>query len=87
VTPQRHPNCTDTECDVCLNDVLRLRDELLHRIGWEKDFIDVLGHYRGWLERQGFVAETEHGWATPQVFDESNVEAYVAHWHETGEDE
>jgi hypothetical protein len=41
------------------------------------DTIDHLGQYHSWLSKHGISPETEYGWATPESFDEENINAYV----------
>lgn len=72
---QRHINCKDQGCKVCLKDCDTLRIELEKKTGI--DSIDQLCNYRKWLDRMGIKAETEWGWPTTKVFDEVNINKYI----------
>ncbi len=77
---QRHSNCSNTECKMCLDDALALANFLEQEIGDIK--IDFLCDYRKWLDRNKISAETEHGWPTENVFSATNVNAYLSEWKE-----
>ena len=74
----RHPNCRNDRCSVCLRDHGLLND-LLDKLTGD-DTVDHLGRYRSWLERNGGNFETEWGWATPEVFEDDNINSY-AKWY------
>jgi hypothetical protein len=48
---------------------------LIKRTG--NDAIDHLGHYHRWLSEHNIEPETEYGWATPESFEQNNINAYV----------
>lgn len=71
-----HPNCRNDDCEICLNDHYSL-GELLDEKCETGNRIDHLGKMHLWMTRSGLQAETEWGWATPQTFKKSNIDAYV----------
>ena len=75
---QRHPYCKVDRCEICLEDCLALNDYLFERTGLQRRFHDMLGEYRAWLDSYGILAESPSGWALPTVFQEKNVEAFIA---------
>jgi len=79
---QRHSNCPDTQCRTCLDDISALGDFLHQETKLSRRSIDILGHYRTWLDRNKIPAETEHGWPTVNVFSAANVNAYLSEWKE-----
>ena len=81
---QRHPNCTNPECKVCLADVELLATALEERFG-DIEINDILGEYRHFLDEHDVPAETDHGWFTEEAFDERNLNSFAAgcpssHW-------
>jgi len=80
VAVQRHINCDNTRCYVCLEDTCTLETELAERTCLEKKYCDHLGKYRTWLDHNNIPAETEHGWFTEEVFYEENISNYVTEW-------
>jgi hypothetical protein len=85
MTEQRHPNCEDPYCKICLQDASSLEEELLKRTGNKKEWLDILGAYRTWLDSEGIPAETAHGWPTAAFYDETNVASYITHRQGNGE--
>lgn len=77
---QRHQNCQDHGCKICLKDIQTLGDEIESRLGLHH--LDHLGEYRKWLDANDIPSETAWGWATPEVFDEKNVSAFISSWTE-----
>lgn len=82
---QHHPTCDGDRCETCLNDCIALTDYLFERTGLQRQFHDMLGEYRSWLDREGIPAESKHGWPMPQVFKQENVEAFITHCNGDGE--
>jgi len=74
---QRHILCDKDRCEVCLNDCVALTDYLFERTGLQRQFHDMLGEYRTWLDKNHIPAESEYGWPRPQVFDAKNVDAFI----------
>ena len=71
-----HINCQDSKCHICLRDHLDLA-ELLDNLCNTDNRIDHLGKLHLWMSKNGYVTETEWGWATPETFEKDNIEAYV----------
>jgi len=72
---QRHFNCEDDRCKICLEDCFKLADFLDEKTGINK--IDHLGKYRSFLDNRNIPAETEWGWFTENVFRKENIDAYI----------
>lgn len=79
----RHLKCDRDRCSVCLEDCIALTDYLFERTGLQRQFHDMLGEYRTWLDRNHIPAESKYGWPLPAVFDSKNIEAFIQ--HEIGE--
>ena len=75
---QRHPNCKNSDCGICLDDAIALERHLIQRTG--DTYHDLLGEYRTWLDKRGITAETEYGWPTEQAYDDENINAFTAVW-------
>ena len=41
------------------------------------DYEDHLGRFHAWLTVQGINPETEHGWGTPEYFDDELMQQYA----------
>ena len=76
---QRHIDCQDARCRVCLDDAFRLEKRLEDEMG-TGNRIDVLGRYRRWMDDKDIPAETEWGWSTSEVYQEENIKAFVRDW-------
>lgn len=72
---QRHVNCEDPKCQVCLEDSQPLSDYLDEITG--ATTVDHLGRYHKWLSDKGIEPETEWGWWTEAVFKPENMKAYA----------
>ena len=73
---QRHPNCKEDECRICLEDHEALED----RLGKETGVMlcDHLCQYRRFIDKRlGRSSETEWGWGCPEIFEEGNIKAYL----------
>jgi len=78
IPTQHHPDCKDTRCLVCLADCDALTDYLFERTNLPRHRFDMLGEYRLWLDQHEIPAESKSGWALPSVFEEVNIEAFIA---------
>jgi len=76
----RHPNCKEQDCSVCMEDHMLLETELRSRCGGRK--LDWLSKYHSFISKRLGRAETEWGWATPECFEEVNINAFVEDWNE-----
>lgn len=75
----RHPMCKHFRCEVCMEDHMALERLLRERCGGGN--ADWLSKYHTFMKsRPGGGAETVHGWATPESFEEENIAAFVADW-------
>ncbi len=73
---QRHPNCKQDNCEVCLEDHEALEERLRKEMGG--NLIDHLCQYRKFMDKRlGRSSETDWGWACPEVFEEENIKAYL----------
>ena len=70
-----HQYCRMTDCRLCLADHEALEKALDELTG--DNTVDHLGRMHRWMKLKGREAETEWGWATPQTFEEKNIEEYV----------
>jgi len=77
---QRHVNCEEPGCSICLQDAEALAAYLHRETGSSPRTRDILHHYRTWLDRKGISAETEHGWPTANVFLPATIKAYLDSW-------
>lgn len=78
----RHPHCRIHGCNICYEDHIALDEEFNRRCGTKN--LDHLRTYRVfWEKATGRIAETETGWAVPEVFDEEKIANYV--FEQTGE--
>lgn len=84
IPEQRHPDCAEDRCRVCLDDMWALMAYFDATIGDLK--IDWLAKYRSFLDARGIPAESEHGWPLPVVYEHDNVLAFVREWTEEGDD-
>lgn len=75
---RRHPDCAESDCDVCLHDHNHLGLYIGLKCGGSL-LTDWLGEYRKWLDKQGIPAEV-NGWASRQAFDGKNVSAFCV-WY------
>lgn len=74
-----HPNCRVSQCETCMTDHLTLEQELRRRCGGAN--FDWLSKYHTFMQSRRGGAETEYGWATPESFDEENIQAFVDWWN------
>lgn len=72
---QRHINCKNSRCRICLEDAEILEQKLTDLTSTGNRF-DLLGHYHKWLSNKGINPETEFGWFTEKVFDDENIEEF-----------
>jgi len=70
--------CSIDRCETCLADCIALTDYLFERTGLLRQFHDMLGEYRAFLDKQHIPAESKYGWPLPAVFDANNVEAFIS---------
>ena len=77
-----HPYCQNTECHVCFREHIMLGDYLDEKCETNNN-IDHLGKYHKWMSDNGFVPETEYGWASPETFNDNNIEAYIKNYLES----
>ena len=73
---QRHQDCENTECKICLEDADRLGDFLEDAVGDICD--DHLGEYYNWLKENNIGPENAHGWFSAEAFDDININAFIA---------
>ena len=72
---QRHPNCENQRCAVCLEDAAALGQHLIKLTG--DTYHDLLGEYHTWLSKHDIPPQTEHGWPTEQAYDDANINAFA----------
>ena len=75
---RRHPDCAESDCQICLDDHHYLGLYIGLNIGGSM-LTDWLGKYRAWLDKKGIPAEV-NGWASRQAFDKENVSAFIKDW-------
>ena len=74
-----HPMCKLSRCETCLTDHIALEKELKRRCGGGN--FDWLSKYHKFMKSRPGGAETEFGWATPESFEEENIQAFVDEWN------
>ncbi len=75
---RHHPMCEHSRCDICMEDHMALERLLREKCGGGN--VDWLSKYHTFMKTRTGGAETAHGWATPESFDDANIEAFVAGW-------
>lgn len=75
---RRHPMCKHQRCQICMDDHMALERLLRERCGGGK--VDWLSKYHAFMKSRPGGAETVHGWATPESFEDGNIDAFVADW-------
>ena len=81
---RRHPHCEEDRCDICMDDHMKLRDELENRTGANRSHTDVLGEYDRWMKQRG-IPDEENGWASMEAFLEKYVGMFCE-WYKTGDE-
>jgi hypothetical protein len=77
---QRHINCQNTDCPICLEDHLAVGEYIENEINLHYDW---LGRYRTFLDKKfKRSTETEFGWATEEFFDAKNADEFIKDWKE-----
>ncbi len=78
----RHPYCNIVSCNECFSDHQLLWDFLEEQL--PEHNTDYLMNYRNWIDKKlGHTTETRWGWATPEVFEKKNIDAFVKHIKES----
>ena len=81
---RRHPHCEENRCDICMDDHMKLRDELENRTGANGSRTDVLGEYNLWMKQRG-IPEEDNGWASMEAFSEKYINIFCE-WYKTGDE-
>ena len=77
-----HINCQNPKCSICFNDAMNLERYICKQTGTGNK-VDHLGKYHKWLSDKGINPETEFGWFTSAVFDDENIQNYIAWYMKT----
>lgn len=82
---QRHIDCVNSECAICLEDHTALGEYLYATIPASKDVYDILAEYVAYLTKKEIYYQTIYGWATEICFDKATLDGFMERFREMKE--
>lgn len=77
----RHPNCQDDRCQICLEDHAKVSERLEELTQNYRSDLD--GYFHHWLKCvKKIEPETEWGWGTSAWFDDGLIQEFAEWWED-----